>query len=261
MPPTLLKNIQIQEISLVKAGANGVQFITKAADGAPRVMAAIKKTDSVKKIAVGIVYQPDTPDSDNEMATAEEIEKAAWGALQNHAIVKTGHKESEAAPAFLAESYIVKAGDPDEFPEGGWAVVVKVEDDALWEQIEKGEFQAFSMGGAAEKAPVEKQGESDPGEEVEKEVSIDSMVYVTGLKDVLAVVTSIAQNLGDVVKAVGEIAEKASGKNEELEKRNEEINKAVETMGETVKKIAEATTDGRTTSSAPGGAGVDPAKY
>lgn len=254
--PTLLKNIQINEISLVKDGANGEMFIAKSADGTLRLLAQIKKTDAAKQIAVGIVYQPDTPDTDNEMASAEEIEKAAWGALKNHAIVKTDH--ADPAPAYLAESYIVKAKDPDGFPEGGWAVVVKIEDKTLWEEIEKGEFKAFSMGGKAEKEPVEKDGEATP---VEKEVYADASVFATGLKDALSLLQSIAASMGDVVKELGEVTKAGNADHESVDKTVEEVKKAVSDIGETVKKIAEKTTDGRVTSPAPGTPGLDPAKY
>ena len=148
-----LTDINISEITLCKVGKNGLQFIAKAADGAPRIEVAIRKTDPVKKIAVGVVYEPDNPDLDDDTATAGEIEKAAWSALKNQAVVNKSDHGSEPVGAFLAESYICKTGDPDGFPEGAWAVVIKVEDEALWQEIEKGELTAFSMGGVAQKNP------------------------------------------------------------------------------------------------------------
>ncbi|HKJ77521.1 MAG TPA: XkdF-like putative serine protease domain-containing protein [Gammaproteobacteria bacterium] len=262
--PTLLKNMHINEISLVKTGANGAQFIAKSADEAPRLLMPIKKTDAAKQIAAGWVYAPDVEDSQGEISTAEEIEKAAWYAMKNQAVVKTDHEQE--APAFIAESYIVKTNDPDGFPEGAWAVVVKIEDAELWKKVESGEYQAFSMGGAAVKEPVDK-GDTPRGEQpVEKEVSIDSMVYASGLKDVLAVVNGIAQNLGDVVNKVAEL-QKAQGQAPQEGQAHEEpqgvgeLRKQMEQLQATVTKIAEHTTDGRATSPEPGHTTIDPARY
>ena len=248
----LLKNIQISEISLVPVGANGAEFIAKTGEGA--ILVTIRKTDAAKQIAVGIVYAPEQPDSQDEMATAAEIEKAAWDAMKNHAVVKTDH--AELAPAFLAESYLVKKDDPDGFPEGAWAVVVKIEDDALWQQVEKGDFKAFSMGGKAEKEPLEKKPES-----VEKEISIDSMAYATGLQDVLALVNGIAQNLGNVVKETAQLAKSLGGDQAELVKKVDAVGTDLDTVKSTVAKIAEQLTDGRLTSAEPGAPGNDPGKY
>ena len=55
--------------------------------------------------------------------------------------------------AFVAESWIIQKGDPtfpDE-PEGSWAVAIIIEDDDTWDQVEKGEIEAISMGGTGDK--------------------------------------------------------------------------------------------------------------
>lgn len=41
-------------------------------------MALVLKSDE-RRYTLGIVYEPDTPDTDGEFAKAEDIEKAAWG--------------------------------------------------------------------------------------------------------------------------------------------------------------------------------------
>ena len=240
-----LKNIKISEISFVPAGANGAEFIAKSADGT--MLVEIRKADAVKKAVYGIVYEPDKEDSQGEKATAGEIEKAAWGALQNHAVIKTDHKEP--ASAYLAESYLAKANDPDGYPEGAWAVVVKVEDDALFEQIEKGECKAFSMGGQAEKVPME------------KEISGDSMVYASNLKDALKLLQAVAQTMGDTVEKMGEIAKTTAGGQADLTEKVEKAESEIAAMRVTVQKIADQTTDGRVTSAEPGTPTADPSRY
>jgi len=261
-----LTDINVSEITLCKMGKNGLQFIAKAADGAPRIEVPIRKTDPVKKIAVGVVYEPDKPDADEDTATAEEIEKAAWSALKNQAVVNKKDHGSDPVGAFLAESYIVKAGDPDEFPQGAWAIVIKVEDDALWAEIEKGELSAFSMGGVAQKNPVV------------KTAYVDASVFTYGLKDSLALLQAVAQSLGEVVEKLAGLEKSPeadaasvpapaaeSPAMEDLQKKVEEFKATVgenmEKLQETVNKIAEATTDGRMTSPDAGSPAIDPGKY
>ena len=257
MPPIQLENIQISEISFVKAGANGLEFIAKDAQAA--VLVTIRKTDAVKKAVYGLVYEPNTEDTQGELATAEEIEKAAWGAAKNNAVVKAQHDED--VPAFIAESYIAKANDPDGYPEGAWAVVIKVEDDDLWASIEKGDFKAFSMGGQAQKQPVEK----SPEDEVQKEIIADSMIYATNLKDALIALQAIADAMGGAVEKLATVQSPAADPDSEspLAKSMATLTQKVGELAETVEKIAASTTDGRATSATPGNGGttIDPSGY
>jgi hypothetical protein len=255
--PQQLKNLQITEISFVKAGANGLEFIAKDA-AAPPLMVSILKTDAAKKAVYGVVYEPGKVDTQGELATAEEIEKAAWGALQSHAVIKADHTDQVAA--FLAESYIAKQGDPDGYAEGAWAVVVKVVDDALWTAIAKGDYKAFSMGGMAEKAPA---GKVAP-QPTDKSVNADSMIYASTLSEALKVLQAVAAALGESVAKFAEVAPKAQpAAPPELGQKLDKALADLAAMQATVAKIAETTTDGRVTSPAPGGGApaVDPSKY
>jgi hypothetical protein len=126
-----LSNIDITHISLVKKGANGKQIIYKSAkDGKYKKDIEIKKSDSEKGIVYGIVYSPDEVDSQGDYATADEIEKAAYGFMKslNQRNVDVEHS-FVSEDAFVAESWILKSNDPifpDE-PEGSWAVAIKLE--------------------------------------------------------------------------------------------------------------------------------------
>lgn len=252
-----LSNINICEITLCKEGKNGLQFIAKAADGAPRFEVPISKTDPVKKIVVGVVYEPDKTDHDGDIASAQEIEKAAWSALKNHAVVNKNEHGSQPVGAFLAESYIVKANDPDEFLEAGWAAVIKIEDDALWSEIEKGEISAFSMGGVAQKSPANK----TDGDDVEKAIQAETMVFADNFADALKVLQAIAGIMEGVTKQANADSAEMKKALSELPEQMGVLNEKIESGQKIIAKIAEATTDGRLSSPQPGNPGIDPSKY
>ena len=151
----LLRNIDVQYISLVKKGANKRTIIYKSADDSPHSWEIpIRKFDEEKGIVYGIVYAPDDVDTQGEYTTAEEIEKAAYRFMRNlnlHNVDKQHSFSPEGA--YVAESWIVRKGDPL-FPnekEGAWAVGIKLEDEELRDQVKKGELKALSMAGKADK--------------------------------------------------------------------------------------------------------------
>ena len=163
--PNKLTDIAITHISLVKAGANGKQVIYKSAATDPQHESTIdiKKTDNEKGIVYGIVYAPDQVDSQGDFTTADEIEKAAYAFMKslNGRNVDVEHS-FQSEDAFVAESWIIKSGDPifpDE-PEGSWAVAIKLESDELKELAKSGDIAGLSMAGAARKEPVEKAGDN-----------------------------------------------------------------------------------------------------
>ena len=253
-----LTDISVWEITLCKTGKNGLQFVAKAKDGAPRFEVPILKTDPLKKIVVGVVYEPDQTDTDGDTASAEEIQKAAWSAMKNHAVVNKTEHGSAPVGAFLAESSIVKANDPDEFPEGAWAVVIKVEDDGLWAEIEKGDITAFSMGGVAQKAPT---GKGDP-QPAEKSVYVDASVFATGLTDTVKLMEAIAQTMADTVEKLSALKQDDAEADSTMAKSVEAVATRLKAMQETVGKIAESITDGRVSSPEPGSdPGIDPKNY
>jgi len=166
--PNMLSDIAITHISLVKQGANGKTFIYKSAvdEGEYKHTVAITKTDEEKGMVYGIVYAPDQVDSQGDFATANEIEKAAYGFMKarNTTNVDVDHSFNN-EDAFVAETWILKGEDaifPDE-PVGSWAVGIKLESKDLQDLAKAGSLQGLSMAGQAQKTEVEK-GEQGVGE-------------------------------------------------------------------------------------------------
>lgn len=159
---TELRNMRITYISLVKQGANRKGIILKSGDtNMEKTLSRVQKDDK-KKIVYGVVYAPDEVDTQDEFATKEEIEKAAWEFMKDlrNQNVDTMHN-FEKAGAYVAESWLIKGRDslfPEE-KEGTWCVGIKIEDDTLWKSLEAGEFEGLSMAGVAERirkdAPAE----------------------------------------------------------------------------------------------------------
>ena len=150
-----LKDINISFISLVRKGANNRTTIFKSADGESAdelvQVQAIKK-DDVKQMIYGIVYAPDEPDLQGHQAPAPEIEKAAYGFMKSLKAqnIDKGHSNQADGGAFVAESWIVRKGDPlfsAEKP-GAWAVGIKCEDEELYNEA-KEKLPAISMAGTA----------------------------------------------------------------------------------------------------------------
>lgn len=156
-----LTNIRVEFISLVKRGANKKTIIWKTDEGDKPDLREVNitKVDDDHRLVYGIVYSPDEIDTDEDFSTADEIEKAAHLFMKN-AFSGNVDKDHSFVPAgaFVAESWIVKAGDPI-FPKekpGAWAVGIKVEDDAIWKEVKDGEINGLSMGGFADKEAVQK---------------------------------------------------------------------------------------------------------
>ncbi len=157
--PTELRNIRIEFISLVKAGANGKHIIWKSADGDKAQSLKeipISKTDDEKRMVYGIVYSPGEPDTDGEFATSEEIEQAAYRFMKARNTPNVDRQHNfKPDGAYVAESWITKAGDPffPSDPVGSWAVGIKIEAEPLWKSVKEGEIKGLSMAGVADKHP------------------------------------------------------------------------------------------------------------
>ena len=118
-----------------------------------QTLSAIAKFDTAKRIAYGVVYAPNVPDSQGDYMTADEIEKMAHAFLRKGFVneIDTEHDLKNNGSA-VVESFIARKGDTD-FPEGAWVMGVHIPDDDLWAAVEKGEIGGFSMYGKAVREP------------------------------------------------------------------------------------------------------------
>lgn len=157
---TELRDMKVDFLSLVSKGANGKKVIWKSGDDRPEgaelfetPLKKIRKSDE-KRMVYGIVYSPDEVDSQGEFAKRGEIEKAAYGFMKGLRLLNVdAQHDFDPKAAFVAESWITKGVDPlfPDDPEGSWAVGIRVEDEALWDGVKKGDLGGLSMAGYAAK--------------------------------------------------------------------------------------------------------------
>lgn len=167
--PFELKDAKITHISLVDKGANGVPFaiIKAAGENAIEKQVPIAKVDDAKRIVVGVVYQPNTPDAHDDQMSADEIEKAAHLFMENqHTYNIDKQHDLEADKGYVVESYIapcdMQIGD-QLIIKGSWVAGVKVTDDDTWEAIQKGEITGFSMWGIGKREQIEEEDQVSKG--------------------------------------------------------------------------------------------------
>ncbi|MBC7340960.1 MAG: hypothetical protein H5U02_00640, partial [Clostridia bacterium] len=117
--------------------------------------AAILKADEERRIVYGVVLEPESVDSQGEVISAEEIEKAAHKFLVKSRVVGDWHRKK--AQGEVVESYIA----PDDFEMGGqkvkkgsWVLAVHITDDELWRKVKEGEYTGYSVGGFAVREPA-----------------------------------------------------------------------------------------------------------
>lgn len=157
----ILKQVTVNFISLVAKGANNKVILWKSAndDRSWNRDILIKKVDEEKRLVYGIVYSPDQVDSQGDVADAAVIEKMAYDFMQARKTnrVDTGH-DFDPDEGFVAESWIVKSGDPlfPIEPVGSWAVGIKVLKEETWTKVKAGEITGLSMAGSALAQEIEK---------------------------------------------------------------------------------------------------------
>lgn len=163
-PKRRLKNLVVEYISLVDAGANRRQVVYKNATNGTGTRVntsfAVRKVDEDKRLVYGIVYAPNETDTQGDTMEAAEIEKAAHDFLAagRTANVDKQH-DQQADKGRIVESYILAKDDarfPDD-PEGAWAVVIKVTDDDTWAEVKKGDLKGISMQGMAEEEVLQQE--------------------------------------------------------------------------------------------------------
>jgi hypothetical protein len=113
------------------------------------------KVDMPLHMAGGIIYEPQEVDTQGDWADDEEIGKAMYKFMENYSKqtsrIKVMHEgKSFTFPViecFQPEEDIKKGGQT--VKKGSWWMMIKVTNDAIWNEIADGRLQGFSMGGRA----------------------------------------------------------------------------------------------------------------
>lgn len=125
--------------------------------------AVFKKEDASERLVYAEVYAPLRPDSDGEFMDAEGIRKMAFEFMKTMKLdsVDAYHSNELVPGCCVVESFIARKDDPD-FIEGSWVVGMHVDNDDMWDKIEKGEINGFSLEALVHKDSVDVEMEIPP---------------------------------------------------------------------------------------------------
>lgn len=149
-----INDARIMFVSLVGKAANKHQFlITKSKDGKAdfQTYGRILKADAGSHFVTGIVYEPMVEDTDGNYMTEEEITKAAHWFAKNGNKVDLQHSFEPLDGAVVVESSVTKCDmelEGQAIKKGTWLMTVEIQDEDIFQAIEKGEITGFSMGGS-----------------------------------------------------------------------------------------------------------------
>lgn len=173
-----IKAAKITHISLCKRGVNHLPVLMKSSG---RLQVEMLTKAGKEGIVYALVYLPDVPDQEGDMATREVIKAMAHDFLTNAAEANGGidieHNFRVLGPdqVRIAETFIVQKGDPrfaewkdnsgnQVNPEGAWGLALKVLDPALRAEFENGSLNGVSMFGHAELEPIGKSVTPNPNQ-------------------------------------------------------------------------------------------------
>lgn len=115
----------------------------------------IIKTNDELQMVYGVVFQPDTEDSDGDVVSADEIEKAMHGFMKSEPKFDVGHDLDIRYDVALIENYIAPNDMVCKFnkkerdiKKGSWIMGVRVGDE-LWKEVKSGKINGFSPWGTA----------------------------------------------------------------------------------------------------------------
>ncbi len=233
--PRLLKDIRVDFISLVEKGANNKRIILKSSDDKPVFEKMVDIRKEIDGVVYGIVYAPDEIDAQGDYTTKDEIKKAAYEFLKNLSNQNVDRNHNfEKVDAFVAESWIVKKNDavfPNE-KEGSWAVGIKVEDNALIDEIKKGKITGLSMAGYAKVENIEKKDNLETILKGITEAIKSAFTKETKKEDALEEIEkSLGKGIGDIMKKI-----------EKLDEQQKSLETNIKEIEEKVKKSKQDTT-------------------
>lgn len=168
-----INDAKIMFVSLVGKAANKHQFlITKSENGKAdfQTYGRILKADVSSHFVTGIVYEPMVEDTDGNYMTEEEITKAAHWFAKNGNKVDLQHSFEPLDGAVVVESSVTKCDmelEGQTIKKGTWLMTVEIQDEDIFQAIEKGEITGFSMGGSGVYSEIDVDI-TDPKNPVEK---------------------------------------------------------------------------------------------
>jgi hypothetical protein len=226
-----LKNLNVEFVSLLfddMKPANQKGFVAKSTRGTHNLIGSSTKwkSDDEGRIYV-TVYEPGVKDSQGDSMTAEEIQKACDLFSQKGMVGKNdvNHNLQAVDEVFIAENSILKAADPEHYPDtkvGAWVQTIKFDTSKpLWLKAKSGNFNGVSLYGEALdlgdstdyetikseltslKTILEKSGNSEAVKEIDARLKeLESNQDSSELKDFIAATRSLTESVNKAVNTV-----------------------------------------------------------
>lgn len=119
------------------------------------VMMGIMKSDADERVVYAVVLRPNVLDAQEDIMTPEDVRKAAHYYLENSRTIKLRHgmdpvQKDDPLEAVVLESYVAPADfklGKGVVKKGDWVMAVRLDDQGVWDKVQSGEYQAFSVGG------------------------------------------------------------------------------------------------------------------
>lgn len=115
------------------------------------------KTDDEQQLVYGIVLEPNVEDSQGDVCSPEDIEKAAHRFLYANRPIGIQHGVMAPDSVRPVESYIAPADfelGGEMVRKGSWVLVAHVPDEALWDAVKKDGFTGWSVAGTGIRSPL-----------------------------------------------------------------------------------------------------------
>lgn len=167
-----IKRCSPRFVSLCPRGKNRLATIYKSDDGKEAfefsLLTKAPADFDEKGELLAVVYAPEIRDADGDIADEVVVKEMAydWARNGGHLDVRHDGKPLPAERAFVAESFLIQKGDA-RFADmkdregssvdvtGGWAQVIKIEDEALRKGYRSGDWDGVSLQGQALLDPEE----------------------------------------------------------------------------------------------------------
>ena len=157
-----LHDVDVELVSLLfddMKPANQKGAVIKSKDG--KEHAFVRSTAKFKSDDQGRLYvtvmEPDTVDAQGDTCTKEEIQKACDRFSRKGMVGKNdiNHNFHTINDCFVAENSILKAKDPEHYPDtkvGSWVQTIKFDNlgSEYWQKVKKGDFNGVSLYGFAD---------------------------------------------------------------------------------------------------------------
>lgn len=124
------------------------------------VKASGVEEDDDERLVGCVVYEPDVEDAHGDWADAEAVKAMCYAFMEDRAEIDVQH-DGEAIDATAVENFLMPVdcnwhGQP--VTKGTWCMVIRVNDDDIWDMVRSGELTGFSFDATAEVL----EGESAP---------------------------------------------------------------------------------------------------